>query len=772
MRLILVRKKVHHRVGRPLVHLICFFIYSLIGGNIFLQKEYVSFFYWALLGCGMCLGYVYYFNWRVLGIALLGLGLAGAILGSCKLSQETRLFKVDQVYELEGIVDTVQETEYGQCLTLKSVNLLKEDRYKLKNKVQIWLDDKEKVTRYDAIGIQAKDLEIQPQMNPSDFNKSLYLKGQNTVAILKGMKVLWLKQHTPLVEKLQCKCCQVLEQYISPQYVGIMEAVLVGDESKMPERTKVLYKEAGISHLLCISGFHVGVVAGLFFTIMSLVVMPYTLKQLLVLAGIIEYMILTGSSPSTVRASLMVSTTLIGKCLWQEDDRLTNLALAAGSILMMSPYQLYMPGFQLSFMAVLGVILCLEEIEKQERLGDWKYSKWQQALLIWGSVQLMTWPILAYHFCEVAFGLSLINLFIIPIFSWVIIGGWLIIGFGMMRLPVSLWIARSIETVLFGIEKIVEHISQWPLAHLCTGRPSWIQYSLYILLVLGIGAVIWQYCSKRHFCYEVMVIAGLVIIGNLVQPERLKVNGVYVGQGDSSVIEIPGYGVLVIDGGNYGKGKIVENYVKYLGYDRISGIMVSHSDADHMGGIVDLIQDKIPVERVFLPEIRDLETFKPLEEVCRQEHIPIEYLKAHEYFQCGRAKVTCMSPIANETYESGNDTSIVCKLEYGEFSALFTGDKSITSDEKLYETLGPITLLKVSHHGSRTGTSKEMLLNLRPRYAMISCGRKNRYGHPHQEVVELLKASHIDVGRTDRDGLISYETDGHYLIETKYRKDA
>lgn len=772
MRLILVKNRVHHRIGRPLVHLVSFLIYSLIGGNIFLQREYVSFFIWIVLGVAIGLVYSWYFGWSALVIVMLGCLLGVLALEMSQLDQEAQYFKVDGVYVLNGRVESVQQTGFGQCVTLKSVKLLRPKKVKLKHKVQIWLADRERVTPYDELEVEAKDQEIEAQMNPSDLNKKLYLKGKNIVAILKGMKVLTFTPQTPFIEKLHQKACEILEETMNSRYVGIMEAMLVGDESKMPEQTKHLYKEAGISHLLCISGFHVGVVAGLCFAVMGWIVMPYTIKQLMGVGAIIGYTILTGSSPSTVRASLMLGTALVARCLWQEDDRLTNLAIAAGIILLVSPYQLYMPGFQLSFMAVLGIIVCLEEIEKKQNISDWKYPRWQQALLIWGSIQLMTWPILAYHFYEVAFGLSVINLLVIPVFSWLIIGGWLIIGFGLVGLPISVWIARSIEVVLFGTEQLITYMSQWPLAHLCVGRPSLMQYIVYGALVLVIGAGIWQYISQVQMRYCIILLASLLIVGNFIQAKPLGVNGVYVGQGDSSVIEIPDYGVLVIDGGNYGKGKTVENYVKYLGYGQISGVIVSHSDADHMGGVVDLIQDKMPIKQIFLPQIEDLNTFEPLVKVCERAHIPISYLKAHESFRCGQAKVTCLAPIVHEKYENGNDTSVVCQLEYGNFSALFTGDKSVTSDEEIYDKMGQVTLLKVSHHGSRTGTSKGMLLNLRPRYAMISCGQKNRYGHPHQEVIDLLKAAHTQIGRTDKDGLIRYETDGTYLRETKYRKDA
>lgn len=770
MRRILVRKK-HPNVGRPLACFVVFYLLGTIGGTIFLSKEYSSLFLWlsaSLIGIGV---FCFYYGKKSILGPLVGVIASFFVVLNLPMQQEGVMLCLQKNCTVKGVVEKINRTDYTQWVTLKSV-YIKEQGKKLKSKVRLKISPDQVVTVNDTIEVEARSIEEEPQMNPSDFNKALYLKSQQVCATLEVIKWKDYKEHTTWDEHVQKVLTERLEKLFTTEKVGIIEAALLGDDSKLNENTKALYQEAGISHVLCISGFHVGVVASLMLALFTLVPLSYTPRCLCMIVGIWLYALLTGMATSTVRASIMISVALIGKCLWQEEDRLTSLALSALIILLQNPYELYMPGFQLSFMAVLGVIWCCDAQEKKEIMGEWHYPKWQKTLMIWMSVQVLTWPVIAYHFYEISFGLSLINLIIIPIFSWVIIGGWIALALSFLHISLAGMIAFLIESILTGIEQMVEEMIHWPLATLCIGRPNIGIYLLYGMLILCLGLVVGGYCKMIWLARVGIVIGCITLCSQVMLQAHLKLTYLYVGQGDCMVMEMPHYGVFIVDGGNFGKGETVENYIKYLGYDQIQGIMVSHSDSDHIGGLTELLDTRLKIHQVFLSETDESDNLNQFIKKCQEKEIPICYLEATDEVDYGCLNIKCLAPNQSITYEDGNDNSLVCRLSYGDFSALLTGDRSITQDPNIYSEIEPVTLLKVSHHGSRTGTSKAMLLNLKPRYAMISCGRANRYGHPHQEVVDLLEETGTKVSRTDIEGAICYETDGTYIKETKYRKDA
>lgn len=770
MRHILIKKKVPHNVGRVLLHCVLFYIMGIIGGNIFLNREYVSLFLY-LISLGLLgLFYSYYFGLKCLARGLICFGISFLLFLSFPLHLEEKLFKSGESYVLVGQVKKVRETSYYKWITLSNVEVHTLN-LGLESYVQIRLPLTQAITIYDTLEVEGECLEREPKMNPSDFDYSMYLRGEKIAATLKMKKVNEYREQTPLIEGIQIKLKSQLEHLFSEDKVGLMEALLLGDDTKLSERTEGLYQAAGISHVICISGFHVGVVISFIMILMRTLSMSYTTRSISMIGIIWLYALLIGGTTSIIRATIMVSIGLIGKCLWQEDDSLTSLALAALILLVVNPYQLFMVGFQLSFMAVISIILTNNEIEKKQLGMEWKYSKWQVTLWIWGSVQLFTWPIIAYHFYEVPFLVSALNLVIIPLFSGIIIGGYLVLGGAFIIPGLAHICSLGIESVLSSIECGLEILTKWPLATLCVGKPSILEYSLYAVSVLALGAVLFGYWERKKLYQVICIIWGVYLGTCWLPPENLKITGLYVGQGDCTIMEIPGCGLVMIDGGNFGKGKVVEDYIKYLGYDEIEGIMVSHSDADHIGGVLELLETPLEIKQIFVSEKDTSEHLSDLIYKCKVRKIPICYLSGGEMIQYGDLKIQCIAPFQEKVYTDINDASLVCKVSYGQFSALFTGDKSKESDKGIYEPFLPVTLLKISHHGSRTGTSKDMLLKLRPRYAMISCGRDNLYGHPHEEVLELLETADIEISRTDQEGAIYYETDGIQLVETSYRKD-
>lgn len=768
-----MKRKSIHNVNRPLVHVIIGWILGIVGGTIFLQQKYSSLFFIAILSLIFFIGYGFYFGLKnTFRIGVCVLISTGLFLGY-PLHLESNQIQMNTSYELEGIVEKVKETDYYQWITIHSVRYKEVDtKHEVKSKVQLRMDKEGVITPNDYLRVKAERLADEPQMNPSDFDYAMYLKAQNVGATFKVTELIAYKEKETLDERLKNFFNTQLEALYSTKKVGIMEAALLGDDALLDQQTESLYNASGIGHVLCISGFHVSVIVGLLTFLLCLFPLPYNIRHCFIIGGIWAYAFISGNGTSTIRASIMVNVLHFGRCLWKEEDGLTSLSIAALFILMISPYQLFQVGFQLSFIAVFAILICLNEMEKRERMGEWCYPKWQKSIFMWLSIQLLTWPILAYHFFEIPFLISLINLIIIPIFSWIIIGGWFSLLLYTCHFPVAQPIAKCIELVLDGIEYVTGLLMKVPFATLCTGRPSMIMFILYGGIVILIGAVLFEYIKKNRFIKGVALLGCCYQLITFFDTSSLKVTLLYVGQGDSTVIETPKNQMLVIDGGNFGKGQVIEKYIKYRGKRYVEALFVSHSDADHIGGLIELLSSNIEVNKVFISATDDSELLQKFLSICQDKEIPVYRMSQQDTLVIEGVSITCLAPIAQMEYGDSNNNSLVCELKYGKFSALFTGDKEKISDTMIYDEIGPISLLKVSHHGSRTGTSKELLLKLDPIYAMISCGRKNLYGHPHGEVMELLEEADTKISRTDINGAICYETDGYYLKETKYREDA
>lgn len=748
-------------------------IIGIVGGTIFLQQKYRSLFYIAIVTFMMIVGYGFYYGLQNMLIIIVCIVLSISVFLYAPIHLESHLIQPNILYELEGVVSKVRETDYYQWVTIKSVSYKEANtKYDLKSNIQLRMNKEVLFTPNDYLKVKAERLMNEPQMNPSDFDYVTYLKSQNVVATFKEIELMRYEKKDTLDERLRMFLNKQLEILYVKEKVGIMEAALLGDDTLLDKQTESLYNSSGIGHVLCISGFHVSVMASLLMFLLYLVPLPYNFRYLLIIGGIWGYAFISGNGPSTIRASIMASILYLGRCLWEEEDGLTSLALAALLILIASPYQLYQAGFQLSFAAVLGIFICLNIIEEKERTGDWRYAKWQKNLFMWLSIQLLTWPILSYHFFEIPFLISLINLVVIPIFSWIIIGGWISLILHVMHIPIAAFIARCLEKILGTIEYITGRLMEVPFSTLCTGRPNLMLFILYSGMVVLLGAFWFGYLKKSQLLKGIILIGCSYQFMNFLSPLTLKITLLYVGQGDSTVIETPGKQILVVDGGNFGKGRTVEQYIKYRGKREVEAVFVSHSDADHIGGLIELLDSNIEINKAFISASDDSDLLQKFLNLCRYKSIPVYELKQQDTLVLGELSMTCLAPKSSISFDDRNNNSLVCELRYGKFSALFTGDKEKTSDTTIYDTIGPISLLKVSHHGSKTGTSKELLLKLDPMYAMISCGRKNSYGHPHEEVIELLEEADVKISRTDINGTICYETDGYYLTETKYREDA
>lgn len=275
----------------------------------------------------------------------------------------------------------------------------------------------------------------------------------------------------------------------------------------------------------------------------------------------------------------------------------------------------------------------------------------------------------------------------------------------------------------------------------------------------------WLALAVAVFAVVLSLAAELLRPAPTVPEGELAVHFIDVGQGDAALL-VTSQGTVMIDTGPRSAKDATLRYVREH-TERIDLMILTHPHEDHIGGAADILRD-IPTEKVLMPDITsDSETFEGLLDAIEDSGAQAALAAAGDVYELGGMRVTVLAPLGTD-YESMNDYSIVCRVDYGERSFMFTGDAEQCSEEEILDAYDASALrcdvLKAGHHGSSTSSSEEFLEALEPRIAVISAGRDNSYGHPHAETLQALgHAGTEKIYRTDTMGTIVLVTDGREI---------
>ncbi len=717
----------------------------------------------------------------------------------------------DTVIICGQIADYSTDDKYGQTTTelnLKNIQILphKEELTKDKN-ISEQLSESDFISQFQTIGTRRQRVLVYLQdeympvigsyvivsgqmsyfnraANPGEFDayrfytnrgylfavkKAVILKNSTSGSrILQGLKMFRLRQEA------------YLKEYLPDGNDKIMAAMLFGNKKGMDEETKELYQKNGIAHILAISGLHISLLGMSVYKVLLHLPMPRWC--ILVISGmfLILYCLMVGISASAFRALIMFSFFLVSKWLKRSYDMITAMAFSAMVWLMLYPGYLFDCGFQLSYAAIMGMGIILPVLKE---ITDSVKIKWLRKVITVFlpslSVNLMTAPILIYHYHELSFFSIVLNLIVIPLMAPL-----LLCGIGMLA---AANLFGNISGILAGICAVPVNGILWIyemgcrlLEFLPIGRkniaalPDWELLIYYSILIVMTGLV----KKKSHFYQFIFPIACICLL-MIPQKHDFTVWTLDVGQGDCNVIFTEEGNVFIIDCGSTSKynvgEKILVPFLKYHGVSMVDGIIITHPDEDHMNGILELIElqdeENLKTGGLYIYErgVRnEPQEWEEVLETAALQGIPVYGLGQGDVLQTDTFYMECIYPLEEQTELTGNASSLVIKVKNNDFCGLFTGDLESDGEEKIlweyaaegiFQEYEKCDLLKVAHHGSSTSTGIRFLQWIHPEYAVISCGENNRYGHPHKEVIDRLETEGIPYCITYETGAIKWTTD-------------
>ncbi len=560
---------------------------------------------------------------------------------------------------------------------------------------------------------------------------------------------------------VKCELGETLNENLSDENAAIMRAILLGDKSDMDAEVKELYQKAGIAHVLAISGLHISLLGMGLYKILKWVTMKRWLSAVIALLFIVSYGTMVGFAPSILRAIGMFALSVAGENLKRSYDMLTAMALMAVLILIGQPMYIVYGGFQLSFGAILGLgIVYPAMLDGYEERSA---PKWKKSLCGGFSVTIATLPVMLFNYGEVSLYSVIFNLLVIPLLTFLVTGGMalLITAYLPIISFIRVFFGMICEWILPIYRVIGELNRRLPLAVWRTGRPDTWQMILYGALLLA--AVLLGSKKKRKLQTVATVSAVLILL--IPFPHGFTVTFLDVGQGDGAcVTTFDGY-VCMIDGGSLDRIGLADRtilpFFATKGITAVDYWFLTHPDIDHTSAFLEIAEsDYLPIriKNVVLPRAGiDSEEVLRLKAAANAHEIRILWMEAGDEINLGNLKFSCLYPKATEKFSDVNDMSLVLCMTYQSLCVLFTGDSGkIWEEQAASREINSPTILKVAHHGSATTSNTEPYLRmLSPQIAVISCGKNNRYGHPHTETLHRLEDINAQVYRTDKSGAVT-----------------
>jgi competence protein ComEC len=567
--------------------------------------------------------------------------------------------------------------------------------------------------------------------------------------------------------EIRDRASEALERGMPPREAALARGFVLGEDEGIDSRTVEDFRRSGLSHLLAVSGQNVALLALLAMPLLAALGLPLRARLVWILGLIGVYVVLAGAGPSIQRAGAMGALSVLATLAGRRASRLYALALAAIVTLGIDPRIAADVGWQLSFAAVLGILLLASPL-REAIVGRIGPGPWQrvvaEAIAMTIAATVATAPLVAFHFGTFSTTTLLANLLALPAVAPAMWLGMLAAGGGQAPgFPVEA--LNALNAVLLGY---VAQIAAW------CGRPSWASvearldgaglvasYTLIAFLTVSVRwvAVRWPRLQLRPAMLVVLV--PLLAVGLLAATEQdgeatatgppssgLRVSILDVGQGDAILLQPAAAPAVLVDSGPADADVVAK--LQAADVASLGAAVVSHDQADHAGGLAALL-DEVGVETLLyaVAERTTIASARAAGAVPRR-------LGAGDEIRSGPLRLEVLWPpsellVDSRDGENLNRLSLVLLARWRDFSMLLPGDAEA---EAVPLDPGPVDVLKVAHHGSDDAGLEELLSRIRPRIAVVSVGASNPFGHPTASTLATLAEHDVRSFRTDRDGTV------------------
>ena len=690
-----------------------------------------------------------------------------------------------------GTVEAVLPRSNGVAFIVKAtISISDGDRKKEAKMVRVRLTEKRDLSLLpepgDSLCYEAAWYPVEPPTVPGAFDTRKWLEGQGLMAYgklkhWKSWRGDWVPERS--FHRFRNWIRHKLSRFLDPAETGLLMGLLAGDRSGIPEALRSDFQRSGLVHVLAISGFHVVLLAGLLMTFLKATGLPHRIVRVVGILLLAIYVPVTGGSPAVTRAVIMFAVPQVGMLFQRPAGALNSLGMALIFILLPNPQVLWNPGFQLSAAATVGIILgsshnplrSLPEGLSKNRL----WGKFQSFILepTYTTIcaTLATAPFLIYHFKTLAPLAWLGNIIIVPLISWGMEAGLFALLSPFDFLTETFCSAASV--MLRSASLLTRLLSDSSAASVTVGP-----YPPFVLLLMGFVFALLP-STRRSRLGGIFFVLGILFFScfyfvcnykDVAQPSW-KLIAIDIGQGDAILITTPSGRNFLIDSGpndrrDSGKDIIVP-FLRHMGILNLDALVVTHADADHFGGALGIV-GSFPVKELWVSECARLEP-KPAwiktMAVALEREIPLRDIGRGFTWSDNSMEIRALHPVSAGTCGETNEESITFRVKGLGHSAVLTGDLTVAGERKILKSgmFLKSDVLKLGHHGSKTSSSRNFLTAVGPKLALVSSGRKNRFHHPHKQVVERLDSLGIPYLNTATRGTITVQfTPDTMLVET------
>ncbi|HEX7415594.1 MAG TPA: DNA internalization-related competence protein ComEC/Rec2 [Smithellaceae bacterium] len=682
----------------------------------------------------------------------------------------------------------------------------------------------------DFIRFHSALKKIQSFQNPGGFDYERYMNLQGIYAtgfIANSSNIILLRQNTASgirlkLETFRLYLKQIIYQNASTPQREIIEAMTIGNQNAIPADVRDNFNKTGTSHILSISGLHIGMVAATIFFIISLILksseylmLRFNIIKLASAAAflmVLIYALIAGMGVTVIRSALMALVFLIALFLGRQKDIFNALALTALIILVISPEALFDISFQLSFTSVLAIIYIVPRFSNFSfpllaSLPVW----WQKiirhiflSILVCIAATLGTIPLIVFYFNRVSAITIIANLIAVPLLGTIALVFSMAFILGAFFSPVIAGFFIKISSFFVQISVyIIDFLASLSWSSFSFTKPNFLEIFIFYLFVFLLVQFIDMRKNKERkkgfldryplTLKYLLIISLVLIIANgiyLLSKDKfsndLKITAIDVGQGSSTLVRFPGGVNMLIDGGgftdsSFDMGKLV--IAPFLYHERISTIdtvVLTHPHPDHLHGLL-YITENFNVKEVWSTgQLSEDEIFQQWQKIIAQKKIKINLISAQSpTAKINGVQLNVLWPLKPPAINSDNlsdndlnDTSLVLKIKYGNFQFLLPADISSNTEKTLIQRGSNLKsdVLFVPHHGSAHSSCADFIKKVSCRYAVISAGKANVFHHPHPSTLEQYKSAQVQIFRTDKDGAITLTTDGIKLNIDTFRK--